>query len=109
MPALVTPTSEQREVKRAEHVMNNEAAKRALRVIFPLLEVGKALTRSEIVSAFREAGYVERLAEQRADQFILIHTNPRKWCPFVVSRNADGVLTYGMGYEKRRRYAEQAA
>lgn len=109
MPAPITLTPEQREIKRAEHVMNNSAAKRALGAIFPLLEAGKALTRSEIVSAFREAGYVERLAEQRADQFILIHTNPRKWCPFVVARNADGSLTYSMGYEGRRRYAEQAA
>lgn len=100
MPTPITLTPEQREIKRAEHVLNNPAAKRALRVIYPLLEAGKALTRAEFIQFFMEAGYVEQLAEQRADQFILVRTNPNQRFPFIVSRD-NGNTVYTMSYEER--------
>lgn len=93
-------TSEIHEVKQAEVYMDKPASVKAVKAIFAVLDKGKFMAYGDFVKAFIEAGYTERLANIRADQFVLVNTHSRHWSPFVSWPNADGTKTYALSHTR---------
>ena len=84
-----------------------ERAANAVRGIFAVMDTGRFLTRAFFVQRFREAGYVQRMAEAKADALIAVNTDIRHWSRFDVRGTGEGTA-YGWFPEQLRLRAELA-
>lgn len=88
-------------LSRARLYLSKPKAEKAVRGIFAVMDTGRFLSREFFVQRFREAGYVQRLAEQRADWLIALNTDIDHWSRFRV-KGTQGKETYGWHPEKLR-------
>lgn len=88
-------------LNRARLYLSKPKAEQAVRGIFAVMDTGRFLSRDFFVQRFLEAGYVQRLAEQRADWLIALNTDINHWSRFRVV-GTQGKETYGWHPEKLR-------